>query len=298
MERGGADVETPRKKKGTIPDFLERKRSGRRITMVTAYDYAFASLVDSVDIDMILVGDSGAMTTLGYKNTVPVTMEEMLIMARAVSIGAQNTFLVGDMPFLSYEVSAERAVENAGRFLKEAGMDAVKLEGGRRTAPAVQAIVRAGIPVMGHIGLTPQSASQLGGFRVQGKTMDSAQAVVEDALALQEAGVFAMVVEAVPAPVGKMVTEAVGVPTIGIGAGPDCDGQVLVLHDMLGLFERFVPKFVKRYANLGAACRESLAQFAVEVREGAFPAPEHCYPMDAEQARELREGLVRAGLLR
>lgn len=291
-------METPRKKKGTIPDFLERKRSGRRITMVTAYDYAFASLVDSVDIDMILVGDSGAMTTLGYKNTVPVTMVEMLIMARAVSIGAQNTFLVGDMPFLSYEVSAERAVENAGRFIKEAGMDAVKLEGGRRSAPAVQAIVRAGIPVMGHIGLTPQSASQLGGFRVQGKTVDSSRAVVEDALALQEAGVFAIVVEAVPAPVGKMITEAAGVPTIGIGAGPDCDGQVLVLHDMLGLFERFVPKFVKRYANLGAACRESLAQFGVEVREGGFPAPEHCYPMDAEQARELREGLVRAGLLR
>lgn len=298
MERGGAGVETPRKKKATIPDLLERKRSGRKISMVTAYDYAFASLVDSVDIDMILVGDSGAMTTLGYKNTVPVTMVEMLIMARAVSIGAPNTFLVGDMPFLSYEVSAERAVENAGRFLKEAGMDSVKLEGGRRSAPIVQAIVRAGIPVMGHIGLTPQSASQLGGFRVQGRSVDSGRAVVEDALALQEAGVFAIVVEAVPAPVGRMITEAVSVPTIGIGAGPDCDGQVLVLHDMLGLFERFVPKFVKRYANLGAACRESLAQFAREVQEGAFPAPEHCYPMDAVQARELREELVRADLLR
>ncbi len=290
-------METPRKKKGTIPDFLERKRSGRRITMVTAYDYAFAALVDSVDIDMILVGDSGAMTTLGYKNTVPVTMGEMLIMARAVSVGAPNTFLVGDMPFLSYEVSTERAVDNAGRFMKEAGMDAVKLEGGRRSASAAAAIVRAGIPVMGHIGLTPQSASQLGGFRVQGKTMDSARGVVEDALALQEAGVFAIVVEAVPAPVGAMITEAASVPTIGIGAGPDCDGQVLVLHDMLGLFERFVPKFVKRYANLGAACRESLSQFAAEVRDRAFPASEHCYPMDPAQAEELREGLVRAGLL-
>lgn len=291
-------METPVKKKATIPDFLERKRSGPKITMMTAYDCAFASLVDSVDIDMILVGDSGAMTTLGYETTIPVTIEEMLFMARAVSKGARNTFLIGDMPFLSYEVSVERAVENAGRFIKEAGMDAVKLEGGRRTAPVVQAIVRAGIPVMGHIGLTPQSLSQLGGFRVQGKDVDSARAVVEDALALQDAGAFAIVVEAVPAPVGRMITEAIKVPTIGIGAGPDCDGQVLVLHDMLGLFERFTPKFVKRYVSLGAAAREALAQFAAEVRGGSFPAPEHCYTMKAEQAEELRETLVQAGLLR
>lgn len=286
------------KKKLTVVDLQQAKHSGRKITMVTAYDYAFASIVDSVDIDIILVGDSGAMTTLGYETTVPVSMEEMLTMARAVSRGAKNTFLIGDMPFLSYEVSAERAVENAGRFLKEGGMDAVKLEGGRRMAPVVQAIVRAGIPVMGHIGLTPQSLSQLGGFRVQGRDVESARGLVEDALALQEAGAFAILVEAVPAPVGQMITEAVRVPTVGIGAGPHCDGQVLVLHDLLGLFERFVPKFVKRYADLGASAREALARFAAEVREGVFPATEHCYGMKPEQAAEAREHLVRAGLLK
>lgn len=291
-------MQSSTKKKPTVVDLQQAKYAGRKITMVTAYDYAFASIVDAVDIDIILVGDSGAMTTLGYETTVPVTMEEMLIMARAVSRGARNTFLVGDMPFLSYEVSVEKAVENAGRFLKEAGMDAVKLEGGRRMAPVVQAIVRAGIPVMGHIGLTPQSLSQLGGFRVQGKDVESARALVEDALALQEAGAFAVIVEAVPAPVGQMITEALRVPTIGIGAGPHCDGQVLVLHDLLGLFERFVPKFVKRYAELGEAAREALGRFAREVREGAFPAPEHCYGMKPEQAAELREHLVRAGLLK
>lgn len=291
-------MQTATKKKPTVVDLQQAKYSGRKITMVTAYDYAFASIVDAVDIDIILVGDSGAMTTLGYETTVPVSMEEMLIMARAVSRGAKNTFLIGDMPFLSHEVSVEKAVENAGRFLKEAGMDAVKLEGGRRMAQVVQAIVRAGIPVMGHIGLTPQSLSQLGGFRVQGKDVESARALVEDALALQEAGAFAVLVEAVPAPVGQMITEALRVPTIGIGAGPHCDGQVLVLHDLLGLFERFVPKFVKRYADLGGAARDALARFAREVREGVFPAPEHCYGMKPEQAAELRDHLVRAGLLK
>lgn len=290
-------MEASDKKKPTVPALLERKRTGQKITMITAYDYAFATLVDAVDIDMILVGDSGAMTTLGYPTTVPVTMDEMLTMARAVARGARNTFLVGDMPFLSYEVSIERAVENAGRFLKEAGMDAVKLEGGRRSAAVAAAIVRAGIPVMGHIGLTPQSISQLGGFRVQGKDLDSARAVVEDALALQEAGVFSMVLEAVPSALGRMITEAVRVPTIGIGAGPDCDGQVLVLHDVLGLYERFTPKFVKRYAALGSAARQALGAFAAEVKDGTFPAAEHCYTMKAEEAQELREALVREGLL-
>lgn len=287
-----------RKKKPTILDLLDWKGSDRKITMVTAYDYAFATLIDAVDIDLILVGDSGAMTTLGYPTTVPVSMEEMLIMARAVGRGAPNTFLVGDLPFLSYEISTERAVENAGRFLKEAGMDSVKLEGGRRSAAVVQAIVRAGIPVMGHIGLTPQTISQLGGYRVQGKGVESGRAIVEDALALQDAGAFAIVVEAVPAPVGRMVTEAVRVPTIGIGAGPECDGQVLVLHDMLGLFERFTPKFVKRYAALGADARNALTQFVAEVRDAAFPAAEHCYAMKTEEAQELRDALVQAGLLK
>ncbi len=285
------------KKKVTVLDLMERKKTGPKITMVTAYDYAFASIVDTVPIDLILVGDSGAMTTLGYETTVPVTMEEMLMMARAVSRGARNTFLIGDMPFMSYEISVERAVENAGRYMKEAGMDAVKLEGGRRMAHVVQAIVRSGIPVMGHIGLTPQSLAQLGGFRVQGKDVDSAKGLVEDALALQEAGAFAVLIEAVPAPVGQMITEALRVPTISIGAGPHCDGQVLVLHDLLGLFERFVPKFVKRYGNLAEEARKALSAFGEEVRSGVFPAPEHCYGMKAEQAAELRRALVEAGLL-
>lgn len=285
------------KQKVTVLDVLERKKTGPKITMVTAYDYAFASIVDSVGIDLILVGDSGAMTTLGYETTVPVTMQEMLMLARAVARGARNTFLIGDMPFMSYEVSVEKAVENAGRFMKEAGMDAVKLEGGRRMAHVVQAIVRAGIPVMGHIGLTPQSLAQLGGFRVQGKDVESAKALVEDALALQAAGVFAVLVEAVPAPVGEMITRALKVPTVGIGAGPHCDGQVLVLHDLLGLFERFVPKFVKRFANLGEAARQGLNAFVEEVRAGSFPGPEHCYGMKAEHASELRGVLVQAGLL-
>jgi 3-methyl-2-oxobutanoate hydroxymethyltransferase len=201
------------------------------------------------------------------------------------------------MPFLSYELSLERAAENAGRFLKEARMDAVKLEGGEKMAAVVEALVRANIPVMGHVGLTPQSVARLGGLKVQGREAESAEALIRDARALERAGAFALVVEAVPAPVGAMITEAVAVPTIGIGAGPDCDGQVLVLHDLLGLYERFVPKFAKRYAELGTAARAALGQFAAEVRGGDFPDPEHCYGMEAGQARALREKLARAGLL-
>lgn len=287
-----------RRTKLTVPDIIARRRAGRRLVMVTAYDFAFARLIEDAAIDIILVGDSGAMTTLGYETTLPVTMEEMLVMARAVTRGAPLTFRVGDMPFMSYEVSPERALDNAGRMLKEAGMDAVKLEGGRRMAPTVAALTAANIPVMGHIGLTPQSLAQLGGFRVQGKDLDSAEALVRDALALQEAGAFAIVVEAVPAAVAAMITEALDVPTLGIGAGPDCTGQVLVLHDLLGLFERFRPRFVKQYADLGGAARAALAQYADEVTSGGFPGPEHSYGPGHVDAAALRERLVGAGLLR
>lgn len=273
------------------------KREGKKITMVTAYDYAMMSQVDKSDIDLILVGDSLAMTMLGYESTVPVNMDTMIIFQQAVARGGRNTFLVGDMPFMSYEVSVEKAVENAGRIMKEGFMDAVKLEGGQRMANTVAAIVRAGIPVMGHIGLTPQTASQLGGFTVQGRDAAGAVQLVKDALALEEAGAFAVVLEAVPSPVAKIITEKLGIPTIGIGAGPNCDGQVLVIHDLLGLFDRFLPRFVKRYAELGVGMRKALDAFAGEVRGGQFPAPEHTFSMKDEVLEGLLEQLKKEDIL-
>jgi len=285
------------KKKATVLKFKEMKQEGKKITMVTAYDYAIMSQVDKADIDLILVGDSAAMTMLGYEGTVPIDMDTMLIFCQAVSRAGKHTFMVGDMPFMSYEVSVERAVENAGRILKEGFMDAVKLEGGERMADTVAAIVRAGIPVMGHIGLTPQSASQLGGFTVQGKDTESAKQVVKDALALEEAGVFALILEAIPAPVAKIITEKVKVPTIGIGAGPHCDGQVLVIHDMLGLFDRFVPKFVKQYAKLGEEIQEALNTYAREVRSGEFPTKKHSFSMKEEVVEKFTAELKEEGIL-
>ncbi|MDD5497799.1 MAG: 3-methyl-2-oxobutanoate hydroxymethyltransferase, partial [Atribacterota bacterium] len=239
------------KKKTMIPEFLARKQEGKKFTMVTAYDYALATQVNKTDIEMILVGDSAAMVMLGYQSTVPIDLDTLLILAKAVVKGAPNTFIVGDMPFLSYEVSKEKAIENAGRFMKEAEVDCVKLEGGKRMADTVAAMVKAGIPVMGHIGLTPQSSSQLGGFRVQGKDLIAAERLLEDALSLEQAGAFSIVLEGIPNPVAQIITERLKIPTIGIGAGPFCDAQVLVIHDLLGLFERFVPKFVKQYAHIG-----------------------------------------------
>jgi len=285
------------KKKASVLTFREMKREGKKITMVTAYDYAMMSQVDKTDIDMILVGDSLAMTMLGYESTVPVDMDTMIIFQQAVARGGKNTFLVGDMPFMSYEVSIEKAVENAGRIMKEGLMDAVKLEGGQRMAGTVAAIVRAGIPVMGHIGLTPQTATQLGGFSVQGRDAAGAVQLVKDALALEEAGAFAVVLEAVPSPVAKIITEKLGIPTIGIGAGPSCDGQVLVIHDLLGLFERFLPRFVKRYAQLGAEMRKALDAYASEVRGGRFPAPEHTFSMKDEALEVLQDQLKKEGIL-
>ncbi|MFZ5633646.1 MAG: 3-methyl-2-oxobutanoate hydroxymethyltransferase [Bacillota bacterium] len=285
------------KKKATVLTFREMKREGKKITMVTAYDYAIMSQVDKSDIDMVLVGDSAAMTMLGYESTVPMDMNTMLIFNQAVSRAGKHTFLVGDMPFMSYEVSMERAVENAGRILKEGFMDAVKLEGGERMADTVAAIVRAGIPVMGHIGLTPQSASQLGGFTVQGRDLAGARQIIRDAIALEKAGAFSVVLEAVPAPVAKIITEKLSIPTIGIGAGPHCDGQVLVIHDLLGLFERFVPKFVKRYAQLGAEIQKTLNIYAAEVRSGQFPAGEHTFSMNGETVERLTAELKKEGIL-
>lgn len=258
-----------------IPELVERKKRGPKLTMLTAYDVPTAQIVDRAGIDLILVGDSLGMVCLGYPDTVPVTMEEMLHHTAAVARATERAVVVGDLPFLSYQVSPEEAVRNAGRLVKEARADCVKLEGGVTQADKVEAIVRAGIPVMGHIGLTPQTATQLGGFKVQGRDPKVAKRVVEDAKALEAAGAFALVLECVPSNLAAKVTQALSIPTIGIGAGPSCDGQVLVLHDLVGLFDRFTPKFVKRYANVAEGIREAVAAYKAEVESGAFPAKEH-----------------------
>jgi 3-methyl-2-oxobutanoate hydroxymethyltransferase len=254
--------------------------------MVTAYDYPSGRLADAAGIDIVLVGDSAAMTVLGHDSTVPATMEEMLMLARATARGARRPIVVGDMPFGSFQVSDEEAVTNGVRFVKEAGVDAVKLEGAGLMLPRVRALVGAGIPVMGHLGLTPQSATMLGGYRAQGRTAAKAQALLDDALALEEAGCFSIVLEAVPAAVAARVTEALTVPTLGIGSGVDCDGQVLVLHDVLGLYEGRAARFVKRYAEIGAAIQDALERFAADVRERRFPEDQHTYAIpDDELAR-------------
>ena len=263
--------------KKTVADIIEMKRAGEKITMLTAYDAGFAQMLEKVGIDMLLVGDSLGMVVLGYESTVPVTMDEMIHHAKAVRRGAGQSIVVGDMPFMSYQVSIPDSIYNAGRFMKEAGCDAVKLEGGFEVCETVKAIVRAGIPVIGHIGLTPQTAGQLGGYKVQGRDLESARKMIADAKALADAGVFSLVLECVPGELAGIVTRSVSVPTIGIGAGPGCDGQVLVIHDMLGLFTGLKPKFVKRYAELGTSAVQAVECYAAEVREGKFPAPEHEY---------------------
>ena len=271
------------RKKVTILDIQKRKQNKIPITMLTAYDFTAAILVDQTDIDIILVGDSLGMVMLGYSGTTQVSMDEMLHHCRAVARGTQNAFLVGDMPFLSYQADVAEAVRNAGRFLKEAAMDCVKVEGGREMADTVRAIVRAGIPVMGHIGLTPQTVSQLGGFRIQGKTAVAAKSLLDDALALEEAGCFAIVLEAIPATVAIHISQRLTIPTIGIGAGAGCDGQVLVYHDMLGLYDRLQPRFVKQYGAIGEAVVTAVQAFSEEVRSRTFPAEEHTYPMNAAE---------------
>lgn len=258
------------------------KRNGTKIAMITAYDYPTARLVDEAGVDMILVGDSLGMVVLGYDSTIPVTMEEMLHHTKAVVRGRKRALVVADMPFLSYHGSLESTLKNAGRFLQEAGADAVKLEGGAEVADRVRMLVRAGIPVMGHIGLTPQSVNVLGGYKVQGKDEASARKLIDDALALQEAGAFAIVIECVPAALAELVSAQLTVPTIGIGAGQGCDGQVLVIHDLLGLSDKVSPKFAKQYASLSEVLIEAVGQYVAEVKMGTFPGPEHTFRADEE----------------
>ena len=268
------------RKKVSILTMQGKKQRGEPITMITAYDYPGALAADEAGMDMILVGDSLAMTVLGYESTVPVTMEEMLIHTAAVKRGAKYAFIVGDMPFLSYQVDRHEAVRNAGRFLKEGGADSVKLEGGAEMAATVKAIVDAGIAVMGHIGLTPQSASKLGGYRVQGKTRSAARKLLDDALALQAAGAFAIVLETTPDRVSEFVSKQLSIPTIGIGAGVGCDGQVLVFHDMLGYFDRFSPRHNKRYAQIRTIIVDAIRQYKQEVETRAFPTAENSFIID------------------
>jgi 3-methyl-2-oxobutanoate hydroxymethyltransferase len=278
------------RKKTTLPVLRQKKLAAEPITMLTAYDYPSALILDRAGVDTILVGDSLGMVVLGYENTLPVTMDDMLHHCKAVARGARAALLIGDMPFLSYQVSLEEAVRNAGRFLQEGGMDAVKLEGGRERLEAVRAIVAAGIPVMGHLGLTPQSVHQLGGFRLQGKNASAARRLLEDALALEEAGCFGLVLESVPARLAEFISHRLSIPTIGIGAGAGCDGQVLVYHDVLGLFDRFTPKFVKRYAELSAAILEAVDRYREDVRARRFPGAEQAFEMaDEEWERFLQE---------
>jgi len=260
----------------TIPQLLEKKSKGEKITMLTAYDYPFAKMVDEAGIDMILVGDSLGMVVQGQKNSLPVTMDEMLYHTSMVTRAAENSMVVGDMPFLSYQTSIEDGIRNAGLFLKE-GATAVKLEGGASVCDLIEELTMADIPVMAHIGLTPQSVHRMGGFKVQGKGDKAGRMLVEDALAVQDAGAFSVVVEGVPRDLAKEITDTLEIPTIGIGAGPDCDGQVLVLHDLLGMFDRFTPKFVRRYAELKASAMSAIGNYIEDVKEGKFPSDEESF---------------------
>lgn len=276
-------------KKKSILDLWEIKRRGERVAWMTAYDAPTAACAEAAGMDMLLVGDSLGMCVYGFPNTLPVTMDMCLEHTRAVRRAAPNTFVIGDMPFLSYQTSTEEAVFNAGRFLKEANADAIKLEGGVRVADKIEAIVDAGVVVFGHIGLTPQSSGQLGGFKAQGRTLEAARIVLQDALAVQEAGAHALLVEAVTPEVTRLIHEQLSIPVYGIGAGPDCDGQVLIVSDILGIFEAFTPKFVKKYANLAEEMKRAFAEYAREVREGTFPGPEHVYNMLPGEADRLSE---------
>ena len=276
-------------KKVTINDIQQAKEDSRKLTMVTAYDYPFGLLADEAGIDIVLVGDSLGMVVMGLEGTVEVNMEHMIHHIRAVTRGCKNPFIVGDMPFMSYNTSIREAIMNAGRLLKEGGCESIKLEGGVDFAQTIEAIVKAGIPVQGHIGLTPQTASALGGFKMQGRDAAAAKRIIDDAKALEDAGVFSMILEAVPAPLGKLVAETVKVPVIGIGAGPDVDGQVLVTHDMIGLFDKFVPKFVKQYTNVRKVILEALSGYKQEVLDVKFPAPEHSFKMPEEALNQLKK---------
>ena len=277
-------------KKITVRDIIDMKSAADKIVMLTAYDAGFGRFLDRNGVEIVLVGDSLGMVVLGYESTVPVTMEEMLHHSRAVKHGVERALLVSDMPFLSYQVDVGSAIANGGRFLKEAGCDAVKVEGGLEICETVAAMVRAGIPVMGHIGLTPQTAGALGGYKVQGKDGESARRLLAEAKGLAEAGAFALVLECIPDKLAGAITASIDIPTIGIGAGPQCDGQVLVSHDLVGMFEKFVPSFVKRYADLAPQIAGGIASFRDEVKSGAYPDAEHSFVMQGEVADLLNQG--------
>lgn len=282
--------------KKTVLDFREMRSKGEKITFLTAYDFPMASFCEKAGMDMILVGDSAAMVVYGLSGTVPMTMDQMVRHSQAVRRGAPETFVIGDMPFLSYQVSRESAIENAGRFFKEAGVDAIKLEGGRRVIRQIEGIVEGGMPVMGHIGLTPQSSGQLGGFRAQGRTADAARELIEDALAIEKAGAFALLLEAVPPEVGRIITSMLKMPVLSIGAGMYTDGQLLIIGDMLGYFEAFTPKFVKKYANLAEVIEKAFREFREDVRTGKFPEEKHCYRMLDGEYQKLQTLLEREPL--
>lgn len=274
----------------TPKKFRDMKRESEKITILTAYDYPTAKILDEVGVEAILVGDSLGNTVLGYENTLNVTMGEMLHHSKAVARATENTFVIGDMPFISYQASVEKAVQNAGRFVKEANLEAVKVEGGKESTKQIEKIIEAGIPVMGHLGLTPQRILRFGKYRIRGKSAEEAQKIINDAQKLEEAGAFSIVLESIPSELGKTITEKIDIPTIGIGAGPHCDGQVLVLHDILGLSE-LSPKFVKKYEDLSASIEKAVEKFRDEVKSEKFPDSEHSYSMSKEELDKLKDRL-------
>lgn len=273
--------------KNTVLTFQKAKENGEKLAMLTAYDYSMAKIIDESGVNGILIGDSLGMVVKGDEDTLGVTVDDIIYHTKAVKKGAKNALIVADMPFLSYHVSVEQAVMNAGRIMKEGGANAVKLEGGADFVPQIRAIVNAQIPVMGHLGLTPQSINAFGGFRVQGKSEEAAKKLINDAKALEEAGVFAITLEGIPAKVAELITRAISVPTIGIGAGKECDGQILVYQDMLGMFSDFVPKFVKQYANIGSVMKEAISSYVKEVQDGSFPEEKHTYKIDESELNKL-----------
>jgi 3-methyl-2-oxobutanoate hydroxymethyltransferase len=273
--------------KNTVLTFKEAKNQGKKLSMLTAYDYSMAKIIDESGVDGILIGDSLGMVIKGEEDTLSVTMDEVIYHTKAVKKGAKNALIVSDMPFLSYHVSIEQAVLNAGRLIKEGGANAVKLEGGANVAAQIKAIVDAQIPVMGHLGLTPQSVNAFGGFKVQGKDESAAKKLIEDAVLLEKAGVFSIVLEGIPAKVAELITNSVSIPTIGIGAGKNCDGQILVYQDMLGMFNDFIPKFVKQYANIGEVMKEAISSYVSEVQDGIFPEEKHTFKIDENELQKL-----------
>ncbi len=276
------------KAKINVSEIQRMKKEGRKITCVTSYDYITAALAEKAGIELILVGDSAGMVVLGYENTIPVTVDEMILFSKAVTRGNKRSLIVGDMPFMSYQASDEDAVRNAGIFVKDGGVDAVKIEGGLRMKSRVEALTRAEIPVMGHVGLTPQTSTLWNGYRVQGRTENDAEGIIRDAKALEEAGVFSVVLEMVTSEVAKLITEQLSIPTIGIGSGPFCNGQIVVLHDILGLYDKFSPKFIKKYANLAEEIQKAIEAYRDDVLKGRFPGEEHTFHMKEFKTRQIR----------